>query len=58
MHCDYFFSLAEYATAEEHKDLFNELVLMTGISRHPNLVNLIGACTTNGKYNEYQDCAK
>ncbi|XP_044182323.1 angiopoietin-1 receptor-like [Acropora millepora] len=42
-------ALKASATDEEVRDLYNELEIMTNVGKHPNLVNLIGACTGNGK---------
>lgn len=36
------------ATSEEMHDLYNELEIMTNVGYHPNLVNLLGACTEDG----------
>ncbi|XP_067025156.1 fibroblast growth factor receptor 1-like [Acropora muricata] len=36
------------ATDEEMRDLYNELEFMSNIGSHPNLVNLLGACTKDG----------
>ena len=38
------------ATKEEVRDLYNELEIMTNVGYHPNLVNLLGACTEDGLY--------
>ncbi|XP_027045523.1 angiopoietin-1 receptor-like [Pocillopora damicornis] len=38
-------ALKPTATEVERKDLFNELDIMVNVGHHPNLVNLIGACT-------------
>ena len=32
------------------RDLYNELEIMTNVGYHPNLVNLLGACTQDGLY--------
>ena len=45
-----FYESAESATTEEIRDLYNELEIMTNVGYHPNLVNLLGACTENGLY--------
>ena len=37
------------ATKVERKDLYNELEIMANVGHHPNLVNLIGACTQDGQ---------
>jgi hypothetical protein len=39
-----FFS--ESGTAEERRELMNELRTISAISSHENVVNLIGACTS------------
>ncbi|KAJ7354895.1 hypothetical protein OS493_029454 [Desmophyllum pertusum] len=41
-------ALKPSATNEEIRDLYNELEIMTNVGHHPNLVNLIGACTEDG----------
>lgn len=41
-------TLKESATTEEIRDLYNELEIMTNVGYHPNLVNLLGACTEDG----------
>ncbi|XP_078343668.1 angiopoietin-1 receptor-like [Oculina patagonica] len=41
-------ALKPSATKEEIRDLYNELEIMTNVGYHPNLVNLIGACTEDG----------
>lgn len=38
-------ALKPSATKVEIKDLYNELEIMVNVGHHPNLVNLIGACT-------------
>jgi len=40
--------LKRTATESDFKDLLNELEIMTSVGNHPNLVNLIGACSTEG----------
>ena len=45
-----FFLLKAAATDEEIRDLYNELEIMSSIGSHPNLVNLLGACTKDGLY--------
>ena len=42
------FYMTASATKEEIKDLYNELEIMVNVGYHPNLVNLIGACTKDG----------
>ncbi|XP_067025155.1 angiopoietin-1 receptor-like [Acropora muricata] len=41
-------ALKASATDEETRDLYNELKIMSNIGSHPNLVNLLGACTKDG----------
>jgi len=41
-------ALKASATDEEMRDLYNELEFMSNIGSHPNLVNLLGACTKDG----------
>ncbi|XP_020631998.1 angiopoietin-1 receptor-like [Orbicella faveolata] len=41
-------SLKPSASREEVRDLYNELEIMGNVGYHPNLVNLIGACTEDG----------
>ncbi|XP_015775536.1 PREDICTED: angiopoietin-1 receptor-like isoform X4 [Acropora digitifera] len=41
-------ALKASATDEEMRDLYNELEIMSNIGSHPNLVNLLGACTKDG----------
>jgi hypothetical protein len=38
------------ATEVELRDLVNELNIMANVGEHPNVVNLIGACTIDGKF--------
>jgi len=40
--------LKRAATESDFKDLLNELEIMTSVGNHPNLVNLIGACSVGG----------
>ncbi|XP_044169164.1 uncharacterized protein LOC122953369 isoform X1 [Acropora millepora] len=40
--------LKRSATESDFKDLLNELEIMCSVGKHPNLVNLIGACSANG----------
>jgi hypothetical protein len=40
------FLVLESATAADHRDLMNELTTISAISCHENIVNLIGACTS------------
>lgn len=44
-----FTDISESAGEEEARDLMNELEIMAGVGFHDNLVNLIGACTYDGK---------
>ena len=46
----FFYWSTESATTEEIRDLYNELDIMTNVGYHPNLVNLLGACTQDGLY--------
>ena len=39
------------ASVEGKKELFKELKLMAEIGEHPNVVNLLGACSQRGDYN-------
>ena len=41
--------LSGTATESDFKDLLNELEIMTSVGQHPNLVNLIGACSHGGE---------
>lgn len=41
-------ALKAAASDEEMRDLYNELEIMSNIGSHPNLVNLLGACTKDG----------
>lgn len=40
--------LKRAATEGDFKDLLNELEIMTSVGNHPNLINLIGACSVGG----------
>ncbi|XP_068676392.1 uncharacterized protein [Montipora foliosa] len=40
--------LKRSATESDFKDLLNELEIMSSVGNHPNLVNLIGACSVDG----------
>ena len=44
----YYFVLAD-ATENEYKDLASELKILIHLGEHPNIVNLLGACTKEGK---------
>ena len=33
----------------EFRDLLNELNIMANVGEHPNIISLIGACTSDGK---------
>ncbi|XP_048589912.1 vascular endothelial growth factor receptor 1 isoform X2 [Nematostella vectensis] len=41
-------TLKRHATEREYRDLFNELSIMGQVGFHPDVVNLIGACTVDG----------
>ena len=41
--------LSDCATESDLKDLKSELDTMDSVGRHPNLVNLIGACSSEGE---------
>ena len=41
--------LSDCATESDLKDLKNELDIMASVGHHPNLVNLIGACSREGE---------
>ena len=41
--------LSDFATESDLKDLKNELEIMASVGYHPNLVNLIGACSSEGE---------
>jgi len=41
--------LSDSATESDLKDLKNELEIMESVGHHPNLVNLIGACSSEGE---------
>ena len=43
------FSLAETATEKDIRDFCNELNIMSLAGDHPNVVSLVGACTTGGE---------
>lgn len=43
-------TLSGTATESDFKDLLNELEIMTAVGQHPNLVNLIGACSLGGEW--------
>ncbi|KAK3730612.1 hypothetical protein QZH41_018830 [Actinostola sp. cb2023] len=40
--------LKEEASHNDYRDLMNELEIMSSIDVHPNIINLIGACTDKG----------
>ena len=40
--------MSENATEKEKRDLRNELEIMATVGEHPNVINLIGACTETG----------
>ena len=39
---------ADIATENDRKELFKELRLMANVGNHPNIVNLVGACSRGG----------
>jgi len=41
--------LSDCATESDLRDLKNELEIMESVGHHPNLVNLIGACSSEGE---------
>ena len=41
--------ISDCATESDLKDLKNELEIMDSVGHHPNLVNLIGACSSEGE---------
>lgn len=41
--------LSDGATESDLKDLKNELEIMDSVGHHPNLVNLLGACSSGGE---------
>ena len=41
------FFVSENASTDEYRDLMNELTTISSISIHENIVNLIGACTSD-----------
>ena len=43
------FLLSDEASENEYKDLASELKILIHLGEHKNIVNLLGACTTNGK---------
>ena len=42
------FKFLENATEKEKRDLRNELEIMAAVGEHPNVINLIAACTETG----------
>ncbi|XP_020915829.1 fibroblast growth factor receptor 1 [Exaiptasia diaphana] len=40
--------LKEGASHQDYRDLMNELEIMSSLDAHPNIINLIGACTVEG----------
>ena len=42
------FKILENATEKEKRDLRNELEIMATVGEHPNVINLIAACTETG----------
>ena len=45
------FYISEDGTAEDYKDLASELKIIIHLGEHPNIVNLLGACTIDGDLN-------
>ena len=45
--------MAGAATESDFKDLLNELEIMNSVGNHPNLINLIGACSKGGELKTY-----
>ena len=45
----YYTFVSDCATESDLKDLKNELEIMVSAGHHPNLVNLIGACSAEGE---------
>ena len=43
------FGFTDIATDDDRKELFKELRLMANVGDHPNIVNLIGACSRGGR---------
>ena len=41
--------LQDIATENDRKELFKELRLMANVGDHPNIVNLVGACSRGGR---------
>ena len=41
--------VSDCATESDLRDLKNELQIMDSVGHHPNLVNLIGACSSAGE---------
>ena len=47
--CIVFTRILDNATESDLRDLLNELEIMAAVGHHPNLVNLIGACSGGGE---------
>ena len=45
----YYTFVSDCATESDLRDLKNELEIMDSVGHHPNLVNLIGACSSEGE---------
>lgn len=45
---DNFHSHSDQHDANQYKDLASELKILIHVGEHPNIVNLLGACTTKG----------
>ena len=41
--------ISDGATESDLKDLKNELEIIDSVGHHPNLINLIGACSNEGE---------
>ena len=44
-----FIVFTDVATEDDRKELFKELRLMANVGDHPNIVNLVGACSRGGR---------
>lgn len=55
-----FFDLSEIVTenSEPQDDILKELDIMVQLGSHPNVVRLLGCCTENSKYNQYESIEK
>ena len=54
--CLTIFQTTEGAAENEYKDLASELKILIHLGEHKNIVNLLGACTTNGKLCVILEC--